>query len=130
MLSPTTPTAPETGFPALGAGAGAGAGAWGALGFGFDVCAVSIGAASICAAKVIGAMIRAYSQRDCMPNSIGCDRIGNSAARGASMQRASRLLDWSVRLRGANYNDFPRTPGLHAEPRSEAGFSRPRQTIA
>jgi hypothetical protein len=75
MLSPTTPTAPDTWFPAFVAGAGAGAGAavWGVLGFGFDVCA-----ASKCAVKVIGAMISVYSQRDCMSNSIGCDRIGKS----------------------------------------------------
>src|SRR5579862_6680130 len=60
MLSPTDPTAPETGFPA-GAGAGAGAGVGGALGFGL-----------VCAERAIGAMRRAYSQRDRIPNSTGC----------------------------------------------------------
>jgi len=61
MLSPTTPTAPDTGAPAFAAGAGALAGGGGAaVGFDFDDCAWAS----------IGAMIRAESQRDCISNSI------------------------------------------------------------
>jgi len=37
---------------------------------------------------------------------------GATPLRGASMQRCA-LLDWSVRLRGANPNYAPRTPLVH-----------------